>query len=346
MEPLAPMLLRPIAKGRAWGGRTFVQHGKFGASDVATLPIGEAWELCDLPDSVADGCSMIEAGACAGMSLRAALRAHERQIMGRAQCSANGRFPLLVKLLDAAEHLSVQVHPSPSFAGANPHAHLKTESWFVLHAEPGARIWRGVRPEVSRATFERTLRAGGDIVPMLIELEVRAGDCIDLPSGLCHALGAGITVAEIQTPSDTTFRVFDWNRRDPGRPLHLDQAMACIAFGSEQELDRFPVVHALEAPAIVTRQFRTTQLSRTEYYRIERLEALEAVSIPIVTHGRPSCWMVLNGSLRTPGVDPVRADRWRTLLIPAAAEGLEVQVEAGTVLLRASVPDPMDRWIA
>jgi len=346
MDTLAPMLLRPIPKGRAWGGSTFVQHGKFGAADAAALPIGEAWELCDLPDSVTDGCSTIEAGACAGMSLRAALRAHERQIMGRAQLSAHGRFPLLVKFLDAAEHLSVQVHPSPSFAGVNPHAHLKTESWFVLHAEPGARIWRGVRPEVSRTTFERTLRGGGDIVPMLIELEVRAGDCIDLPSGLCHALGAGITVAEIQTPSDTTFRVFDWNRNDPGRPLHIDQAMACIGFGSDQELERFPVVHALQAPAIVTRQFRTTQLSRTEHYRIERLEALEAASLPIVTHGRPSCWMVLHGSLRTTGADPVHADRWRTLLVPAAAEGLDVRLEAGTVLLRASVPDPMDRWIA
>jgi mannose-6-phosphate isomerase len=346
MEPLAPMLLRPIPKGRAWGGQTFVRNGKFGPGQAATLPIGEAWELCDLPDSVTDGCSMIEAGACAGLSLRAALRMHERPIMGRAQLSAHGRFPLLVKFLDAAEHLSVQVHPSPLFADANPHAHLKTESWFVLHAEPGARIWRGVRPEVSRATFERTLRGGGDIVPMLVELEVRAGDCIDLPSGLCHALGAGITVAEIQTPSDTTFRVFDWNRNDPGRPLHLDQAMACIGFGSEQELERFPVVHALEAPAIMTRQFRTTQLSRTEHYRIERLEALDAASLPIVTHGRPSCWMVLEGSLRVPGADPVHAGRWRTLLVPAAAEGLEVHLEAGTVLLRASVPDPMDRWIA
>ena len=343
---MTPMLLRPIPKGRAWGGRTFVHAGKFDASAAAKQPIGEAWELCDLPDTVPDGCSSIEAGACAGMSLRAALRAHERRIMGRAHLSSHGRFPLLVKFLDAAEHLSVQVHPSPDFASSNPHAHLKTESWFVLHAEPGARIWRGVRPQVSRAEFERVLREGGDIVPLLVEVPVRAGDCIDLPSGLCHALGAGITVAEIQTPSDTTFRVFDWNRNDPSRKLHLDEAMACIGFGTDQELDRFPVMHALEAPAIMTRQFRTTQLSRTEHYRIERLEALEAASLPIVTHERPSCWMVLHGSLRIDGPEPLAATRWRTLLIPAAAEGLEVELEAGTVLLRASLPDPMDRWIA
>jgi mannose-6-phosphate isomerase len=266
--------------------------------------------------------------------------------MGRAHLSSHGRFPLLVKFLDAAQHLSVQVHPSPDFAGAHPHAHLKTESWFVLHAEPGARIWRGVRPRVSRAEFERVLRGGGDIVPLLVELPVRAGDCIDLPSGLCHALGAGITVAEIQTPSDTTFRVFDWNRNDPSRPLHVDEAMACIGFGTDQELDRLPVMHALESPAIMTRHFRTTQLSSTERYRIERLEALEATSLPIITHERPSCWMVLQGSLRIDGPEPLAATRWRTLLVPAAAEGLAVHVDAGTVLLRASVPDPMDRWIA
>jgi mannose-6-phosphate isomerase len=343
---MSPMLLRPIPKGRAWGGGTFVRWGKFAAAESTRQPIGEAWELCDLPDSIAEGRSPIEAGSHAGRSLREALAADERRIMGRAQLSSHGRFPLLVKFLDAAEHLSVQVHPSPDYAAANIHAHLKTESWFVLAAEPGARMWRGVRPEVTRAEFERALRGGGDIVPMLVELPVRTGDCVDLPSGLCHALGAGITVAEIQTPSDTTFRVFDWNRNDPARRLHVDEAMACIAFGTAQELDRVPVVNATSAPAILTRQFRTTQLSRTEHYRIERLEALENAELPIVTHDRPCCWMVLEGRVRINGPEPITAERWRTVLVPAAAEGLGAHLEAGTVLLRASVPDPMDRWIA
>jgi mannose-6-phosphate isomerase len=343
---LSPMLLRPIAKGRAWGGTNFVRWGKFPAADAAAQPIGEAWELCDLPASIPDGCSMIEAGPHAGESLRAALQADARRIMGRAQLSPNGHFPLLVKFLDAAEHLSVQVHPSPDYATANPHAHLKTESWFVLDAAPGARMWRGVKPEVTRAEFERALRTGADIVPMLVELPVRTGDCVDLPSGICHALGAGITVAEIQTPSDTTFRVFDWNRNDPSRKLHLDEAMACISFGHAQELASNPVVHASDAPAILTRQFRTTQLSRTPHYRIERLEALESAELPIITHDRPSCWMVLSGRVRVAGAEPIAAGVWRTLLVPAAAEGLHAQLDAGTVILRTTLPDPMDRWLA
>lgn len=337
------MLLQPLPKARAWGGTTFAAWGKF-ARAAHGAPVGESWELCDLPGP--DACSRIEAGAFAGSSLREAMRQAERAIMGRAHLSPLGLFPLLVKFLDAAQHLSVQVHPSPSFAQANAEAHLKTESWLVLAAKPGARIWRGVKPGVTREAFERCLRGGGDIVPMLVEVPVQAGDCVDLPSGLCHALGEGITVAEIQTPSDTTFRVFDWNRDDPGRPLHVDQAMACIAFGAEQELDRWPVVHADGGTAVQTRQFRTTLLSRTPFYRVERVEALVDADLPVITHGRPACWMVLDGEVRFEGPEPIVAGRWRSLLVPAGAEGLTSRLKAGTCVLRALVPDPMDRWIA
>jgi len=346
MEPLAPMLLRPIAKARAWGGRTFVQHGKFTAPPADTPPIGESWELADLPGADAASCSRIEAGAHAGSSLREAIRADERRIMGRATLSEHACFPLLVKFLDAAENLSIQVHPSPAFAAANPGAHLKTETWFVLEAAPDARIWRGVKHGVSRAQFAQQLREGRDIVPLLVEITVRAGDCIEMPSGLVHALGAGITVAEIQTPSDTTFRVFDWHRNDPGRPLHVEDALACIQFGAAQGLDRFPVRNAAELPAVTTRQFRTTLLSRTEHYRIERLEALEDAETTVITHQRPACWMVLEGRVRFGGAQPVEAGPWRTLLVPAASEGLSARLDRGTVVLRAAVPDPMDRWLA
>jgi mannose-6-phosphate isomerase len=346
MQPLAPMLLAPIAKSRAWGGHTFVQWGKFAAPAAGSAPIGESWELADLPDDVRDGCSGIQAGAFAGRSLREALRADERGIMGRARLSSVGRFPLLVKFLDAAEHLSVQVHPTPAFAEITPGAHVKSESWIVLHAEPGARIWRGVRPSVHRDEFERCLRTGGDVVPLLVEVPVRAGDRIDLPSGLCHALGGGITVAEVQTPSDTTYRVFDWNRNDPARPLHVAQAMACTVFGAAQQLERYPVENMHEMSALHTRQFRTTLVSATEHYRIERVEATEAADLPVITHQRPCAWMVLAGRVRFDGPTPFDAGPWRTVLVPASAEGLTAHLDAGTVLLRAAVPDPMDRWMA
>lgn len=340
------MLLRPIPKGRAWGGSAFVHHGKFAAPDSGALPIGESWELADLPAQGGDACSTIESGPFAGRSLREALHSDARRILGRCPPSPLGRFPLLVKFLDAAQNLSVQVHPSAAYAAAHPGAHLKTETWFVLEAVPGARIWRGLRHGITREDLAHALREGRDIVPMLESIPARPGDCIEMPSGLVHALGAGITVAEIQTPSDTTFRVFDWNRDDPTRALHVEQALECMAFGAAQGLASIPPLHAAEAPAILTRQFRTTHLSRTPHYRIERLEALEAASLPIVTHERPSCWMVLAGSVSIEAETSIEAGPWRTLLVPSAAEGVVARLSKGAVILRANLPDPMERWLA
>ncbi len=346
MHVMPPMLLRPIAKGRAWGGATFVQWGKFAKPQAGALPIGESWELADLQLSTPGGSSEIETGIYAGQTLHDAIHHDQRSIMGRAQLSPVGRFPLLVKFLDTAEHLSVQVHPSEALSQADATCQLKNESWMVLHAQPGARIWRGIRAGVAREQFHETLRRGGDIIPYLIEIKVRAGDCIHLPSGLCHALGEGITVAEIQTPSDTTFRVFDWNRNDSTRPLHIDQALASMLFGNEQQLDSIPVVNALDMPPVLTREFRTTLLLNTRDYRMERLEALQDAALPVVTHQRPSCWIVLAGGVAISEPQRVEAGAWRTLLVPAAAEGMTAHFKKGSCVLRISVPDPMDRWIA
>jgi hypothetical protein len=115
----------------------------------------------------------------------------------------------------------------------------------VLDAEPGARVFRGFAGGVTREDFERALDAG-TVIDLLQAIDVRRGDCIYLPSGICHALGAGVVVAEVQTPSDTTFRVWDWNRHDPSRPLHLDDARECLRFGAAQE-DGLPGVTRGEA---------------------------------------------------------------------------------------------------
>jgi len=106
------------------------------------------------------------------------------------------------------------------------------------------------------------------------------------------------------------------------------------------------VVNADEMPPVQTRNFRTTLLSRTSHYRIERLQALEDAELPVITHQRPACWMVLQGQVRFEGPQPFEAGAWRSVLVPAAAEGITAHLTKGTCLLRASVPDPMDRWLA
>ena len=342
----SPVLLHPIAKGRAWGGTTFARWKKFAAPAPGELAIGESWEVADLPESIANGCSLVAAGAGTGKTLHELIDLDTPSWMGRARLTAQGRFPLLVKFLDAAEHLSVQVHPDEAYAAANTSAHLKTESWFVLAAKPGATIWRGVKEHVTKQEFETRLRAGASILDLLVEVRVQAGDCIDLPSGLCHALGEGITVAEIQTPSDTTFRVFDWNRNDPSRLLHLEQAMQCIQFGKTQRLEHLPIRNAATAPAVQTRSMRTTLLSRTDHYKIERIEALHATTLEVITHQRPVCWLVLGGDVCVDGQTPVSAQAWQTLLFPAISEGCVAKIAVGTTFLRITLPDPMDRFIA
>ncbi len=221
-------------------------------------------------------------------------------LLGAARPTSTGDFPLLVKFLDARENLSVQVHPSPEYARAHPGAHLKTECWHVLEAEPGAVIYKGVKPGATRRDFERALRAGEGIVDLLEAVPAVRGGCHTLPSGTVHALGAGVLVAEVQTPSDTTFRVYDWGRT--GRALHVEDALECIAFGPAP-------------PATSGGNF----LSATEFFTIHNLEVRGAATIS--AGERCTVLIVIEGSV-TIGVErrvaePTGVGAGTTVVVPA-----------------------------
>lgn len=221
---LYPLTFNPIYKERVWGGRNLERlYGRKLPSDV---PIGESWEITDRPEGV----SAIANGPLAGKDLRWLMENHARDLLGSAR-TESGRFPLLIKILDAREKLSLQVHPPASVAtrlGGEP----KTEMWYVADAQPGAELYAGLRRGVTRAEFERKVR-DGTVADCFHRVPVRRGDVMFLPSGRVHAIGAGIVIFEIQQNSDTTFRVFDWNR--PGldgkpRELHVEQSLQCIDF--------------------------------------------------------------------------------------------------------------------
>jgi mannose-6-phosphate isomerase len=259
------LTFEPILKEKVWGGRRLERWGKRLPRDV---PIGESWEVADLSATSAGGGgggearSVIAGGALAGETLHGAMGRWGADLLGGAGPSPEGGFPLLVKLLDAREHLSVQVHPSPEYAAAYPGAHLKTECWYVLEAEPGSVIYKGVREGVTRADFERALRAGrGEgVVELLGSVPAVVGACHNLPSGTVHALGAGVLVAEVQTPSDTTFRVYDWAAEygRAGRELHVEQALSCIDMAPAE-----PAVRATGGGREV--------LVETEFYTVETI---------------------------------------------------------------------------
>lgn len=196
----------------------------FGASPAERT--GEAWLCADLASTSASGAggqAMISRALGGGESLHERLQANPVALLG----FHADRFPLLFKLLDAAEHLSVQVHPSPSFAARNPGAHLKSEAWYVLSAEPGAELMLGTNGIADGASLLASANHG-DLASRLTRIPARPGDCAWLPSGLVHALGAGTVVFEVQTASDTTYRLYDWNNEfgRPSREMHLELGSA------------------------------------------------------------------------------------------------------------------------
>lgn len=230
-----PLLFEPILKHRAWGGHALAAMGKRPTGGVHP-PFGESWELADLPLTIEGGRSIVRQGPWAGQSLRKVINTERDTILGLARPAQDGGFPLLVKFLDAAENLSIQVHPDAAYARRHPGALVKSEAWIVLQAAPGAVVYRGIDPALSRDDVAQLLDEDR-VLEALLKVPVRAGDCVRLPSGLCHALGAGIVAAEVQTPSDTTFRLWDWGRHDPKRPLHRTEALECLLIGAAQELD-------------------------------------------------------------------------------------------------------------
>ena len=221
---LYPLLFRPVFQERIWGGRNIERL--YRKALPAKVPIGESWEICDRSDVQSE----ISNGPLAGKTLHWLMQHHRSELMGNA-APLNGRFPLLIKILDAEEKLSLQVHPPAAKApalGGEP----KTEMWYIAKAKQGAELYVGLRKDVSRAEFESNI-SDGTVAKCFHRIPVRSGDAMFLPSGRVHAIGAGLVIFEIQQNSDTTYRVFDWNRVDAqGKPrqLHVKESLECIDF--------------------------------------------------------------------------------------------------------------------
>ena len=221
---LYPFTFHPIFKERIWGGRNLTRL--YGKNLPANQPIGESWEISDRPGDA----SVIANGPLAGKDLRWLMENHASELLGLAT-ALNGRFPLLIKLLDAQEKLSLQVHP-PAHEAVKLGGEPKTELWHIADATPGAELFVGLKHGVTRAEFERKLH-DGSVADCFHRIPVRSGDTMFLPSGRVHAIGAGLVIFEIQQNSDTTYRVFDWNRVGlDGKPreLHVAQSLASIDF--------------------------------------------------------------------------------------------------------------------
>ena len=223
----APLTFKPFFVERMWGGRRL--ESEFGKKLPLQKRIGESWEIVDRPEAQ----SIVANSPLKGKTLHDLWTQHRSQIFGNAPDAP--RFPLLVKLLDAHEMLSLQVHPPEQFAGKLG-GESKTEFWYVAAADPAAELLIGFREPSSRDQFEKALREGA-ATDYVHKISVTPGDAAFLPAGRLHAVSAGNLLIEIQQNSDTTYRVFDWNRVDDKgkqRQLHIEQALQCIDFEDVQ----------------------------------------------------------------------------------------------------------------
>ena len=336
MDSLCPLRFEPLFRQYIWGGRRLGEllQKAIGAGD----DYAESWEIVDHEDDQ----SVVTNGPLAGKSLRQLIAEIGGELLGQSvldriagdnvPIKLRDRFPLLLKFLDANQHLSVQVHPNDRFgATLSPPDLGKTEAWYVLHALPESKIYAGLKTGITEADF-RTAVAEGQTEQTLHSFQPRTGDCIFIPAGTMHAIGAGLLIAEIQQASNTTFRVYDWGRVDSDgqpRPLHIEQAIEVTDFS------RGPVDPALPR--------ESKESAWSELVSCDKFVMNKAVldrPTKVCGDGRFHILAVIGGELEIE-FDPAnsRLQVGQTVLLPSSLPAVELRPgDEGVELLEIHVP--------
>jgi len=325
---LYPLVLEPIFKYRIWGGRKL---GKMLSKNLpASDPIGESWEIsCREGDT-----NVIRNGELAGSTLADVFETSREALLG-SSLAASGKFPLLTKFIDANDLLSVQVHPDQATAARISGAEAKTEAWYVIHADPGATLVKGLRPGVTKEVFADAILY--DTVPTVLNsIPVASGDVIFVPAGCVHAMGKGLVICEIQQNSDTTFRVYDWGRVGPnGKPrqLHIEEALQAINF-DDCSPDRLQPIEVEEGGN------RRSYLAACPYFAMQLL-ALGAPTEESTGGRRFESLMVTGGGgiIRPPRGGDVPFSGGDSILIPGCLGDYAIVPSGGCTLLRVFVPE-------
>jgi mannose-6-phosphate isomerase len=324
MTPLYPLTFGPVLKRYIWGGR------RLGA--LLGKPIGkgddyaESWEIADH----AQGQSIIVGGPLAGTTLRELVITRGRELFGKHK--PQSRFPLIFKFLDCHKDLSVQVHPTDSVAAQlNPPDLGKTEAWVVLDSAPGSRIYAGLRRGCDLAAFSLAIRYGR-AAECLYSFEPKTGDCIFIPAGTVHALGAGLLVAEIQQASDTTYRLYDWGRVGPDgmtRQLHIEQGLAATNFAA---VEVGPI-----APQITSDPARE-RLVCCDKFVLDRW-TLSEKTVRIGGDNRFHVVTVISGQVRLADGSNLVLPRGQTVLLPASVSDVAIEANPTASILDMYLPD-------
>jgi mannose-6-phosphate isomerase len=310
---MEPITFTPLYMPRVWGGRELAHH--YGRTLPTAEPYGEAWEIVDREDEQ----SVVDAGIYQHRTLHELWMDHREVIFG-ADFQPHPRFPILIKILDARDDLSLQVHP-PTHLAETLAGEPKTEMWFIADCDSGAKLYVGLKNGVTRADFVQAL-TDGTVASCIHALTPQPGDSIFIPSGRLHAIGAGFLIYEIQQNSDTTYRVFDWNRLGlDGKPrdLHIAESLASIDFQDFEPM--------MDAPL-------GDNLASCPYFKTDHKTLAPGELIANPCDDRFSILAVVSGELAS--ATGRRFEKGRFILLPRHATPLTAL--SNTTLLQITLP--------
>ncbi len=318
--PLTPLLFAPVYKDYIWGGsRIPAVYGRRGAPAVCA----ESWEI----SAHTDGPSVVLSGPCAGERL-SDLSARFGAALTGTRAPDPHRFPLLFKLIDARDRLSVQVHPNNANA-ARTGGEPKTEMWYVLDRAPGASLYAGLKEGVTPEALRAALAAGA-AEECLVRLPVERGQALFIPGGLVHAIGAGCLVYEVQQNSNTTYRLYDWNRTGAdGKPraLHIEESFKTIDWSLCPPRMRAPV-----SRGACGRNLWSDVVS-CEFFNLRRLDFEEALTVPVDGASFHALFVEKGRASVSAGGETVDLPAGASALIPAAATGYTLTPKTASTVL-------------
>ncbi len=295
---MLPFLLKPYYKTVIWGGRSIKA---FKGCEVGSERLGESWEVSAMP-----GCeSVVATGALEGLSLSDVCRRFGAELLGEELYGrTGGEFPLLIKYIDATDDLSVQVHPGDELARSRHSSHGKSEMWYIVDAKPGARLSPGLKEVLTPDDFRRRV-ADGTFIDAMAWYETAPGDLFYVPAGRVHAIGAGNLLVEVQQPSDITYRVYDYGRRDSDgrlRQLRIDDAIDAIDY---DVCDDYRIYA------------EGTQLIETRHFKVEHhsLNNTDSITVGCDTFAVVMC--IAGATIAVCGEQSTEIARGHTMIVPA-----------------------------
>jgi len=319
-----PLCFNPVYMSYLWGG------GRIGQRYGRTVPAAvcaESWEISDRPE----GMSVVAHGPWAGRTLRSLMESDAKALVGKSSCAT---FPLLFKLIDARDRLSVQVHPD-DLSAVRVGGEAKSEMWYVLDADPGAVLYVGLQAGTRESQFRAALQAG-TVEQLLGQVPVSRGDAIYIPGGLVHAIGAGCLLLEVQQNSNTTYRVYDWGRvGTDGKPraLHVEQALSVIHWPEPGE--GLPLVRRAPPGGETV----VNELVTTPYFRFEQLNLKGLLEIALDGQSFHALFVETGPVRLKVESTALSLETGQTVLVPAAAQRYALQPEKGAAcVLRTRLP--------